>query len=126
MVRHIVSALLIGLSYSWAATPSDAALGASAMASIMTRCSGLYDAAALIEQSSGRNANAKIMEARANNAQRTATALLVVSGTPKDQAETTAWEGRRSQALYHLAFLQTGSVGTLISALGRCTKDYLP
>jgi hypothetical protein len=35
-------------------------------------------------------------------------------------------EQRRSQAMYHIAFLQAGNGDALVKGFARCTNDYMP
>jgi hypothetical protein len=125
MISHIMAVVLLGSSYTWTVT-DDAVLQAPVLAGIFTRCAGLYDMAAMIQQSKGRDADAQVMTDHGNGAEKAAAALLMVSGTPEDQAKAMADEQRRSQAMYHIAFLQTGQGDALVRAWTRCTKEYMP
>jgi|SRR5688572_3970536 len=125
MISHIMAVVLLGSSYTWSIA-DDAVLQAPVMAIIFTRCAGLYDAAAMIQQSKGRTADAQVMTDHADGAERTAIALLMASGTLEDQAEVMTKERRRSQTMYHIAFLQTGSGDALVKTFTRCTNDYMP
>ena len=126
MISHILSIVLLGSSWTHAAVEGGDTLRASTMSAIFTRCAGLYDAAAMIQQSAGKSADTQVMTGYADGAEKTATALLMVSGVSEDQAEIMAGEQRRSQAMYHIAFLQAGNGGALVSTFTRCTKDYMP
>jgi len=126
MISHMASIVLLGSLYSSAVAGADDAARAAAMAPGFTRCAGVYDAVAVFGQAIGRSANSRMMASRALDAERAATALLAVSGTPKDQAEATAREERMSQAFYQIALLRTGDAEPLVNALRQCTEDYLP
>ena len=125
MISHIMAVVLLGSSYTWRIA-DDAVLQAPVMAAIFTRCAGLYDAAAMIQQSERRETDAQVMTDHANGAETTAIALLMVSGTSEDQAKVMARERRRSQAMYHIAFLQTGKGDALVKGFARCTNEYMP
>jgi ribonuclease HI len=66
------------------------------------------------------------MTDHADGAETTAIALLMVGGTSEDQAKVMARERRRSQAMYHIAFLQTGNSDALVKGFARCTNEYMP
>lgn len=125
MISHIMAVVLLGSSYTWWVA-DDAVLQAPVLASILTRCAGIYDMAAMIQQSKGRDADAQVMTNHGNDAEKAAAALLMVSGTVEDQANVTANEQRRSQAMYHMAFLQAGQGDALVKTWTRCTKEYMP
>jgi hypothetical protein len=125
MISHIMAVVLLGSSYTWVVA-DDAVLQAPVLAGIFTRCAGLYDMAAMIQQSKGRDVDAQVMTDHGNGAEKAAAVLLMASGTPEDQAEVMADEQRRSQAMYHIAFLQAGNGNALVKGFARCTNDYMP
>ncbi len=126
MISRTLGFLFIALSYTWTAAGSDTVLQAPVMAATFTRCAGLYDAAAMIQQFKKRNADAQVMAKYANGAETTAIALLMVSGTSKAQAKVMAREQRGLQTMYHIALLQAGNGDALINGFARCTNDYMP